>query len=126
MSSEVDLLIVFHDSRQWIPGLFASLRQVSIPITAYFLDNASTDGTPDLLADEVQSLPFRAYVLRSIQNNGFGGGINLLTVQSRAEMVGSAVSSLSFPSAVKTAAATSGSLAEALSVWSSAGTTIFL
>ena len=87
MSGEVDLLIVFHNSRQWIPGLFASLRQVSIPITAYFLDNASTDGTPDLLADEVQSLPFRAYVLRSIQNNGFGGGVNLLAVQSRAEFI---------------------------------------
>jgi GT2 family glycosyltransferase len=87
VSGEIDLLIVFHDSRQWIPGLLASLRQVSIPITAYFLDNASTDGTPDLLADEVQSLPFRAYVLRSIQNTGFGGGINLLTVQSRAEFM---------------------------------------
>ena len=29
----------------------ATLRELSIPITAYFLDNASTDGTPDLLAD---------------------------------------------------------------------------
>ena len=88
VTGEVDLLIVFHNSRQWIPGLFAGLRQVSIPITAYFLDNASTDGTPDLLADRsaVASLS-RAYVLRSIHNNGFARGMNLLAAQSRAEFM---------------------------------------
>jgi GT2 family glycosyltransferase len=87
VTSEVDLLIVFYNSRQWIPGLLASLRQVSTPITAYFLDNASTDGTADLLAEEVHSLPFRAYVLRSSQNNGFARGVNLLATQSQAEFM---------------------------------------
>lgn len=87
MSSAVDLLIVFHNSRQWVPDLIASLRQISVPITAYFLDNASTDGTADLLADEIQSLPFRSYVLRSIRNNGFGGGVNRLAAQSRSEFM---------------------------------------
>jgi len=46
---DVDLLIVFHNSRRWIPDLLVTLRQISVPITAYFLDNASTDGTPGLL-----------------------------------------------------------------------------
>ena len=87
MTAEVDLLIVFHNSRQWIPDLMASLRQLSLPIRAYFLDNASKDGTADLLAEEVQSLPFRAYVLRSIRNNGFAGGVNLLAAQSQAEFM---------------------------------------
>jgi len=80
---DVDLLIVFHNSRRWIPDLLVSLRQISVPITAYFLDNASTDGTPELLADEVQSLPFRAFVLRSTRNNGFARGVNLLAAQSQ-------------------------------------------
>ena len=62
----------------------ATLREISIPITAYFLDNASTDGTPDLLATEVQSLPFRAHVLRSTRNNGFARGVNLIAGQSSA------------------------------------------
>lgn len=84
MYSDADLLIVFHNSRQWIPELLASLRQISIPVTAYFLDNASTDGTADLLAQELQSLPFRAYVLISTRNNGFAKGVNLLAAQSRA------------------------------------------
>jgi len=80
---DVDLLIVFHNSRRWIPDLLVTLRQISVPITAYFLDNASTDGTPELLADEVQSLPFRAFVLRSTRNNGFACGVNLLAAQSQ-------------------------------------------
>ena len=87
MTPAVDLLIIFHNSRRWISDLMASLREISIPVTAYFLDNASTDGTPDLLATEVQSLPFRAYVLRSIRNNGFAHGINLLAGQGRAEFM---------------------------------------
>jgi GT2 family glycosyltransferase len=81
---DADLLIVFHNSRQWVPELLDSLRQISIPVTAYFLDNASTDNTADLLAEAVQSLPFRAYVLRSTRNNGFAKGVNLLADQSRA------------------------------------------
>jgi len=87
VNCEVDVLIVFHNSRQWIPELLAGLRQISIPITAYFLDNGSDDGTADLLADEVQSMPFRAFVLRSIRNNGFAGGMNLLAGQSRSEFM---------------------------------------
>jgi GT2 family glycosyltransferase len=87
VTPDVDLLIVFHNSRRWIPELMATLRQISIPIRAYFLDNASTDGTPDLLASEVQSLPFGAYVLRSTRNNGFAGGVNLLAGQSQAKFM---------------------------------------
>jgi GT2 family glycosyltransferase len=85
--SDVDLLIVLHNSRKWIPELLASLHQISIPIRAYFLDNASTDGTADLLAEGARSLPFRANVLISTRNNGFAKGVNLLAVQSRAEFM---------------------------------------
>lgn len=87
MECAVDLLIVFHNSRRWIPELLASLRQISIPLTAYFLDNASTDGTSELLAEQVQFLPFRAYVLMSTRNNGFARGMNLLAAQSHAEFM---------------------------------------
>ena len=87
MTGAVDLLIVFHNSRKWIPDLMAALSRISIPVTAYFLDNASSDGTPDLLATATQSLPFRAYVLRSTRNNGFARGVNLLAAQSGAEFM---------------------------------------
>ena len=87
MTPDVDLLIVFHNSRRWIPELMAALRNISVPVTAYFLDNASSDGTPELLASAAGSLPFRAYVLRSIRNNGFARGINLLAAQSQGEFM---------------------------------------
>jgi GT2 family glycosyltransferase len=87
VTCDVDLLIVFHNSRKWIPDLMASLRTISVPIHAYFLDNASTDGTPEMLALEAQSLPFRAHVLRSTNNNGFARGVNLLAGQSEAEFM---------------------------------------
>ena len=87
MPAEVDVLIVLYNSSPWIPGLLAGLRETTVPIKVYFLDNASTDGTADLLADEVPSLPFETYILRSIHNNGFAGGVNLLAVQSQAEFM---------------------------------------
>ena len=55
MDCDADLLIVFHNSRQWVPELLDSLRQISIPVTAYFLDNASTDNTADVLAEAVSA-----------------------------------------------------------------------
>lgn len=87
MTPGVDLLIVFHNSRRWVPELLATLREISVPVTAYFLDNASSDGTPDLLASATESLPFRTHVLRSIRNNGFARGINLLAAQSQGEFM---------------------------------------
>ena len=87
MTGAVDLFIVFHNSRRWIPDLMAALSEISIPVTGYFLDNASTDGTPELLATGIQSLPFPAYVLRSTRNNGFARGMNLLAAQSRGEFM---------------------------------------
>jgi GT2 family glycosyltransferase len=83
-SSEVDLLIVVHNSRHWIPGLLESLRSISVPVTAYFIDNASTDETPDLLAAAVETLPFPVHVVRSLHNNGFARAMNLLVRQSSA------------------------------------------
>ena len=87
MSSEVDLLVVFHNSLEHIPGFLRSLNRISIPIKAYFLDNDSRDGTSDVLAERVHTVPFPAYVLRSSHNNGFARGVNLLSRQSHAEFM---------------------------------------
>jgi len=87
VTAEVDVLVVLHNSRRWIDGLLSGLRDITVPINIYFLDNASSDGSPDLLAAALPSLPFRAYVLRSIHNNGFARGMNLLAAQSRAEFM---------------------------------------
>jgi len=87
VASRVDLLVVFRNNRRHIPGFIASLKRIALPITAYFLDNNSGDGTADLLAERVRELPFRAYVLRSSRNHGFAGGVNLLAQQARSEFM---------------------------------------
>jgi GT2 family glycosyltransferase len=81
-SSEVDLLIVVHNSSRWIPGLLESLRRISVPVTAYFIDNASNDETPDLLAAAVGTMPFPVHFVRSLHNNGFARAVNLLANQT--------------------------------------------
>ena len=85
MVSTVDLLVVMYNSKHVIPSLVAGLRKISVPITAYFLDNNSSDGTPEALAQV--DLPFRAYILRSLRNNGFARGMNLLSRQGKGEFI---------------------------------------
>jgi len=87
VASNVDVLIVFYNSSNFIGPLLHSLRAVSIPITAYFLDNASRDGTADKLAREIPNLPFRAFLFRARKNHGFARGINLLSRQSNGDFI---------------------------------------
>jgi GT2 family glycosyltransferase len=70
-----------------IPSLIQSLRSISIPVTAYFLDNGSHDGTADAIAESLNILPFRAYLHRSLHNNGFARGINLVAAQGSGEFL---------------------------------------
>jgi len=83
----VDVLVLLHNNRNWIPGFLSSLRRISIPVTVYFLDNNSSDGGPDLLAELLPPLPFRTHLFRSLRNYGFAGGMNRLAAQSRAEFM---------------------------------------
>jgi GT2 family glycosyltransferase len=87
VTGEIDILVILHNSKQWIPSLLAGLRDITVPVRVLFLDNASMDGTADSLAGEISSLPFRAHILRSIHNNGFARGVNLLAAQSTAEFM---------------------------------------
>ena len=87
VSSTIDVLVVVHNSRPFIPSLIEGLRRVSVPITAYFLDNNSRDGTPEALAQSVSGLPFPVYILRSLHNNGFARGMNLLSRQGSGDFL---------------------------------------
>jgi GT2 family glycosyltransferase len=87
VTSRVDLLIIVHNCKPLIPALLKSLRGISVPVTAFFLDNASHDGTPDVLAAEIAGLPFPAFMFRSLKNNGFARGVNLLSRQGHGEFM---------------------------------------
>ena len=87
MASNVDVLIVFYNSSKFIGPLLQSLRAISIPVTAYFLDNGSRDGTAEKLAREITTLSFPAFLFRSRQNHGFARGINLLSRQGTGDFI---------------------------------------
>lgn len=87
MTPRVDVLVLLHNSRAWIPGFLAGLRRISIPVTIYILDNDSSDGCADAVAHELAGLPFRIHLFRSPRNNGFAGGMNRLARQSSAEFM---------------------------------------
>jgi GT2 family glycosyltransferase len=87
VSAKVDLLVVLHNNRDQLGSLFTGLRRITIPLTAYFLDNNSRDGTADAVVEAIGDLPFTAYLLRSLRNNGFARGVNLLARQGSAEFM---------------------------------------
>ena len=87
MTSRIDVIIVLHNSRPLIPSLIASLENVTVPVTAYFLDNGSSDGTPEVLAEAIQKIKYPAYLVRSLHNNGFARGVNLLARQGTGEFL---------------------------------------
>jgi GT2 family glycosyltransferase len=83
----VDVLIVLYNCQGFIRALLESLGLISIPFTAYFLDNGSQDETAQRLTSEIPKLPFRAHFLRSLQNHGFAEGVNLLARQGSGEFI---------------------------------------
>lgn len=87
MTPDLDVLVVLYNSAKFLEPLLNSLRRVTIPITLYFLDNASTDGTADKLSAALTTLPVRTFFLRSLNNNGFAKGMNLLAAQGTGEFL---------------------------------------
>ena len=78
MTSRIDVLVVLHNSKPLLTRFIESLRKISIPVTLYFLDNDSADGTPEALAQALSDLPVQTHFVRSLRNNGFARGMNLL------------------------------------------------
>ena len=87
MTPEVDVLVVLYNSAKFIRPLIDSLRRITIPVTLYFLDNASSDDTATQFAAELETFSRRTYFLRSLKNNGFARGMNLLARQGTSDFI---------------------------------------
>jgi GT2 family glycosyltransferase len=87
VTPEIDVLVVLYNSANFIQPLVDSLRRITIPVTFYFLDNASSDDTAQKLASVLPTLPHRTHFLRSLSNNGFARGMNLLAAQGTGEFM---------------------------------------
>jgi GT2 family glycosyltransferase len=87
VKSGIDLLVVLHNSENVLGPFLNSLHRLSVPVTVFFLDNHSADGTAETIVREIGNLPFPAYFVRSLTNNGFAGGMNLLARMGTAEFI---------------------------------------
>jgi len=87
VTSDVDVFVLLHNSRALIPAFLQSLHRIKIPVTVFFLDNDSKDGSPELLSELLPALPFKTHLLRSRWNSGFAGGMNRLAGLSQSEFI---------------------------------------
>ncbi len=87
MTPKVDVLVVLYNSSRFLGPFLQSLRTITFPVTIYFLDNGSGDETPQILEGAISQLPFRVYFLRSLKNNGFAHGMNLLARQGSGQFM---------------------------------------
>jgi hypothetical protein len=65
VTSKVDLLVILHNSKPFLPAFFRSLKTISTPVTAYFLDNNSQDESANVAVESISDLPFTAFVTRA-------------------------------------------------------------
>src|SRR5437867_2126999 len=73
MSTSVSVTIVTHNSRRYIEGCLRSVfRQTHHPIEVLVVDNASTDGTREIL----ERFERRIRVIRNDHNAGFAAAQN--------------------------------------------------
>lgn len=73
MSTPVDIIIVSYNTRDLLRACLDSARAHASGARAIVVDNASTDGSPEMVATEFPEVT----LLRSAENLGFGGANNL-------------------------------------------------
>lgn len=67
------VVIVTYNGLRWVDACFGSLRNSSVPLRTVVVDNASTDGTAERIAERFPEV----HLIRSVENLGFGRANNL-------------------------------------------------
>ena len=73
MNYKIHIIIVTYNAMKWAERCFSSLRKSSVPLSAYVVDNGSTDGTQDYINKNFPEVDFH----QSPENLGFGRANNL-------------------------------------------------
>lgn len=71
--ADVFVIIVTYNGMKWLDRCLGSLRLSTIPIHTLVVDNASSDGTPEYIAQHFPEVE----LIRSDENLGFGKGNNI-------------------------------------------------
>lgn len=93
MNKNIDIVYVTYNSEKWIENCFASLARSDCDLEkvhVYVVDNASTDGTVELLRQTREKLGDRFgsfRIIRSGENLGFGRGNNLGFARGNSDIV---------------------------------------
>ena len=66
-------IVITYNGIQWIDKCIGSLYSSNLPVDVIVVDNLSTDGTPEYIA---QNFP-KVELVRSKENLGFAGGNNI-------------------------------------------------
>ncbi len=83
----IDVLSLFHNESSLVADYLESVGSITIPFNLFLLDNGSSDGTPDLIGREIEKVAPRPQFLRSLRNNGFARGMNLLSQQGTGDYI---------------------------------------
>ncbi len=67
------IVIVSYNGKRWLKATLMSCTQFAKKVPVYVVDNASTDGSADYIAQEFSD----AHLIREIKNTGFAGGNNI-------------------------------------------------
>ncbi len=71
--SKIHIIIVTYNAMKWAERCFSSLRQSSVPVTCFVIDNGSTDGTQEYIKTHFPEVDFT----QSETNLGFGKANNI-------------------------------------------------
>ncbi len=66
-------IIVTYNGERWIRNCLAQLLKSSLPVHAIVIDNASQDGTVDIIRNEFSDVT----LLQNAENKGFGAANNI-------------------------------------------------
>jgi len=79
-------IIVTYNGERWIRNCLAQLSESSLPVYAIVIDNASQDGTVDIIRNEFPNIE----LLKNDENKGFGAANNIaiqVALQKNADYV---------------------------------------
>lgn len=79
--AKIAIIIVTWKGMRWIDNCLASIRESAYPVTAFIVDNASPDETPDYIARNYPEVR----LTRSEKNLGFGKANNIAIAQAYKE-----------------------------------------
>jgi GT2 family glycosyltransferase len=88
----ITVAVVLHNSSRWLPGFTSALLRSNYPLNkvdVIFVDNESTDGTPDRVDDWIadQGRHLRKATLLRRKNDGYGAGNDAALTLSETEFV---------------------------------------